>query len=404
MALGVGLLIGAERERRNLSRAIRSNAGIRTFSAAALAGAVSYAVGGVAALSVTVACIGLLAAAAYWRLHEEDPGLTTEIALVLTPLLGALAMDEPAYAAGAGVIVAILLAARAPLHRFVGSTLSAEEVRDGLILALIGLVVLPLAPDRAIGPYGALNPHMIVLAVTVFLAIGGAGHILVRALGPTAGLPLAGLAGGFVSSLATIAAMGTRAKMSPARLGPAIAGAVLSTIATIVQLAILLAVVSPAALRALAGSLAAGIVTAAIYGAVFTLFALRDGAPDGKDEDRAFSLQNAVMLAVLIAAAMAASAALRAWLGPSGLAAAALATGLVDAHAGALPPAMLVAAGDLAPGGAVIPILLALSANGVSKVAMAISGGRRFATCVIPGIVLVSAAAWAGAWLQTSIP
>ena len=96
MALGVGLLIGAERERRKQERPSPSAAGIRTFTVAALAGAVALLVGGVLVLAVVAVAVTAFAALGYWRAEgEDDPGLTTEIALVLAVLVGALAVPEP---------------------------------------------------------------------------------------------------------------------------------------------------------------------------------------------------------------------------------------------------------------------------------------------------------------------
>jgi hypothetical protein len=57
VALGIGLLIGAERERRKGSGPSRSFAGIRTFAVTSLAGAISFSAGGQTLLSiVTAAC------------------------------------------------------------------------------------------------------------------------------------------------------------------------------------------------------------------------------------------------------------------------------------------------------------------------------------------------------------
>ena len=111
VALGIGLLIGAERERRKGQGPARAPAGIRTFSVVSLAGAISVMVGGALVLAVTVAGVAALTAVAYFRSRDEDPGLTTEIALVLTALLGGLAMQQPALAAGIAVALAALLAA-----------------------------------------------------------------------------------------------------------------------------------------------------------------------------------------------------------------------------------------------------------------------------------------------------
>ncbi len=249
VALGLGLLIGAERERRKGEGPLRSPAGIRTFTVTSLTGAISFMVGGKVLLATATAGVAILTTAAYWRGHEDDPGLTTEIALILTALLGGLAMQQPALAGGLAVTVAVLLAARSPLHRFVGSVLTEDELKDALIFAGATLVVLPLVPDRPMGPYGALNPHSIWILVILIIAISAAGYLAVRMVGSRFGLPIAGLASGFISSTATIGAMGARAAKTTAVLAAAVAGAVLSTIATIVQMALVLAATSTTTLR-----------------------------------------------------------------------------------------------------------------------------------------------------------
>jgi uncharacterized membrane protein (DUF4010 family) len=56
-----------------------------------------------------------------------------------------------------------------------------------------------------------------------------------------------------------------------------------------------------------------------------------------------------------------------------------------------------VASGKIAPQDAVVPILAALTSNTVTKIIMAAtSGGWAFALRVVPGLVLVALAAWAG--------
>ncbi|WP_312163528.1 DUF4010 domain-containing protein [Phenylobacterium sp.] len=405
MALGVGLLIGAERERRKQERPTPSAAGIRTFTVATLAGAVGLLVGGVVLLSIVTAAVAAFAALGYWRdLGEDDPGLTTELALVLAVLVGALAIPQPMIAAGVGVVVAILLAARTPLHHFVGSVLTADEVRSGLLLAGATLVVLPLLPDQAVGPYQALNLRSIWLVVILLLAISAAGHVAIRTLGVRFGLPLAGLASGFVSSTATIGAMSARAAKTPGVLAGAVAGAVLSTVATIVQMAVLLAAISMPTLQAMAAPLACAGLAAVAYGAVFTLQALRQ-PPDEEHADpgQAFSLTTALVFAGTLAVILVVSAALSARFGGAGAAVGAAAAGLVDAHAAAISIASLAASGHMEPGAAVLPILAGLTSNTLTKMVFAFSGGQRaFAWRVVPGLVLVAAAAWLGALLQAS--
>ena len=94
--------------------------------------------------------------------------------------------------------------------------------------------------------------------------------------------------------------------------------------------------------------------------------------------------------------------ALRAAFGEAGAMAAAAIAGLVDPHAAAISIAALVAAGQLEPSGATLPILAALTTNTAAKMLLAVTaGGGRFALHVVPGLVLVLAGAWIGQALNT---
>ena len=399
VALGAGLLIGAERERANLEHGRPAVAGIRTFAVAAVAGAVALSAGGVVGLATATAAVTVLVGLSYWNTRgDQDPGITSEIALVLTVLVGALAMQDPAAAAAVSVSVALLLAARKGVHHFVSSVLSEAEVRAALILAAAAVVVLPLLPDRPMGPFDALNPRSIWRLVVLVLAIGAAGHVAVRVAGPRFGLPIAGLASGFVSSSATIGAMGSRAAKDPSVLGAAAAGAVLSTLATVIQMAAVVAATSAPTLEAMSAPLILAGVGAAGYGAVFTVKALRQAPEAGDDSGQAFSLSAALVFAATLSAELLGSAALRAWFGEAGAIAAAGLAGFVDTHATAISIAALVAAGKMSPADAVVPILIGMSTNTVTKLVVAsTTGGRSFAIRVVPGLILVLAAAWAGA-------
>jgi uncharacterized membrane protein (DUF4010 family) len=398
-ALGIGLLIGVERERRKGEGARRSPAGVRTFALAALGGALGLMVGGVPGFCVTLAGVAVLAAAGYLRRDGDDPGLTTAISLVLTALLGAFSVKEPVLAAGAAVVAAVLLATRAPLHQFVRDGFTDDEARDALILASAALVILPVLPDRALGPFHALNPHAIWVVVVLVLAVGAAGHVAVRIVGERFGLAIAGLASGFVSSVATIGALGARARKAPAELGGAVAGAILSTVATIFQMAVVVGATSMPTLRALAPALAAAGVAAAAYGAVFTIALVRrrhlETAPAAPI--RAFSLVGALAFAATVATVSLAAAALKTWYGDAGVLAAAALAGFADAHSAAISVAALVADGKLSPLEAIAPILAGFLTNTISKAVFAISsGGRAYAVRVVPGLILVAIAAWAG--------
>ncbi len=396
--LGIGLLIGAERERRKGEGPSRSPAGIRTFMIASLAGGVSWALGDMPLLAVTFLGVAGLCAVGYMRTGEQDPGLTTETALLLTVLLGGFALKDPIMASALAVTVAIALMARARLHHFIRDVLSEEELTDALIFAAAALVVLPLVPDRYLGPFNAINPRTIWKIVILIMSISAGGHIAVRWLGPRFGLPLAGLASGFVSSIATIASMGARARKDPLISRPAVAAAVLSTVATVIQLAVVLAATSWRVFSVLKVSLLAAGLAAIIYAGFLTFRNTRQGTPDSLQMGRVFSLKTTFIFAATIALVQLVSAALAFRFGRSGVTAAAAVAGFADTHSPAVAVASLVASGKLVADESVLPILAGLTTNTVTKMLVAISsGGRRFAWQIIPGLILVILGAWLGA-------
>jgi uncharacterized membrane protein (DUF4010 family) len=404
VALGIGLLIGAERERRKGHGQARAPAGIRTFAIVALLGALSIEVGGGLLLSVATVGVAALAAVAYGRAQGPDPGLTTEAALVFTVVLGGFAMRQPAIAAGLSVIVAILLFARSRVHHFVRSVVTEDELHDLLLLAAAALVILPLAPNEYIGPFGALNPRTVWRLVLLMMSISGLGHIAIRVFGARIGLPLSGLASGFASSSATIGAMGARAREHPALLRPAVAAAVLSTVSTIILTAIVLAALDPRDLAAMSWSLGLAGVGAAGYGLVFTKRAIHAPLPGDFVHGRAFRLRTALIFAAALSVVAVVVAGLNQWLGAAGTTAGAAVAGLADAQAAVASVASLSAGSKLTPAQTVIPILAALTTNTVTKITLATtSGGKPFARQVVPGLIIVIGAAWLGAWLQASL-
>jgi uncharacterized membrane protein (DUF4010 family) len=396
-ALGTGLLIGAERERRKGEGPQRGALGVRTFALASLAGAISFTIGGAALLALAAGGLLILGALAYWRAPAEDPGVTTETALFVTVLLGGLAMTRPALAAGVAVATAILLSARTPLHRFTRAVLTEGEIKDALTLAAATLIVLPLLPDEQMGPYGALNPRSIWIIVILVMAIGALGHVAIRAMGAGVGLPLAGFASGFISSTATTAAMGAKARREPRFLRPAAAGAILSAVSAIIELAIVLAATNFAALRAVAAPLAWAGAAAILYALIFSVRALREDASGVEERGRAFSIWTALVFAAVLAGVSLLSNAMAEWFGPSGAAAAAALAGFANTSAAAVSMAALSGSGTLSAQDTVFPILAALSANAITRAIVAMAAGSRgFAARVITGLILTIAAAWAG--------
>ena len=399
IAVAVGALIGAERERRKGVGPGRAPAGIRTFTLTSIAGAVAFTLGGILLLAVATASVALMVVVSYWRSKDGDPGLTTEVVLVLTALLGGLCVQSPQLAAAMAVTVTVLLYAKQWLHNLVTSLISKRELDDALIFAAAAFVVLPLVPDRQMGPYMALNPHTIWIVIVLVMGISAAGYVAVRLLGARFGLPLSGALSGFISSTATIGAMGSRAKQSIALLSACVAGAVLSTVATIAQMALVVAATSMPTLVSLSSSLVLAGVAAIVYGVAFTVLSMGRPGSDEAQTNGAFRLGTAVSFGSILAVILVISAGLQATLGESGVILAAMVAGLVDTHAAAISVASLVASGKVSPQDAVVPILAGLTSNTLTKIVIAASsGGWAFAVRVVPGLVVVVLAAWAGTY------
>jgi uncharacterized membrane protein (DUF4010 family) len=398
-ALGGGLLIGIERERRKGEGPGRSLAGVRTFTLTALAGAIAQSLGQPWLAAAGAALVVLLIAIAYRRDRSGDPGATTEVALFVTYLLGIASVPQPQAAAAGAVVVAGLLAARGRMHRFATEMLSAAELRDGLILAGAALVLLPLLPDVPVAWLGGLDARRIWTLAVLIMALQGAGYVAQRWLGARRGLALAGLASGFVSSTATVAAMGARARKHP-ELGDASAAAALfSTVATFVQLAVIAAAVHPPSLASLAPALAAGLIATAAVAFLCYLRARqeRDGAmPTG----RAFNLAHATLFALGLGAVTAIVGIVEQHAGTAAMQGSAALAGLADAHAAAAAVLALAADGRLPAEAMLRTCLLVLSANTATKAVLAFaSGGSRYGLSVGAGLAAAMAAAWTAAAL-----
>ena len=393
-ALGGGLLIGIERERRKGTGPHRAPAGVRTFTLAALAGAGAQALAQPVLIAAGALLIAVLASIAYWRKRSRDPGVTTELALLVTYLLGVMAMDHPAVAAGGSVIVALLLASRSTLHKFSVDVLTATELRDGLVLAAAALILLPLLPNQPLTWTLGINPRRLWGLVVLFMALQAAGYVASRAAGPRLGLALSGLATGFVSSTGTIAALGARAREKPALRTSCVAGALLSTVATVVLLVVVVLAVYPPALSSLLPSLLSALVAAAAASAV-PLWRQRGTQPSAPPSGHAFNLVYAMGFALLLAGVTAVVSLVdRNWGGSAAVAAAALA-GAFDVHAAATSVLSLAADGKLAVKDVSLPVLVAFSTNAFMKgIAAFAGGGHAYGVWVVLGIAFTVAAAW----------
>jgi len=399
VAIGIGLLIGAERERRKGSGSQRGPAGVRTFALACFAGALTGYLQLEALLIVIAAGAVLFSAVAYRSGARKDPGLTSEFALIVTVLLGALTMQDPLLAAGLSVVTTIILATREPLHRAVKNLLSPQEAQDAPVFLAATLVILPLTPDRALGPFGAFNPRRIWELVVLVMTMSAASYIALRALGSRVGLALAGIVGGFISASATIGSMISRAKRSPELERAATSGAVLATVATVAQLFLVLLVTDSSTCRALTLPLVLAGIAAIAYALFFVVRPSKTQATNEAVPGRAFDLRLAFLFAGTISVVLLFWGLLNQRYGGRGLLFGAALSGFADTHATAISIASLVSAGRLAPEAAVKPILVGFATNTITKAVVAFTvGGSRFALRILPGLIAVVLAAFVGMW------
>jgi len=398
VALGVGLVVGLERERARDAERPRRWAGLRSFGLTSLLGGVALQTGSPVVVGVAGIAVTLLAVVVAWRAKEPDPGLTTEVALVLAFALGVLSQEAPLLAFGAALVTSALLALRARLHGLVRKLFSDRELQNALVLGVSAVLVLPLLPDRPVDPFGAISPFDVWKLVVVVMGVSALGALAQHLVRPRTGLTIAGLASGFVSSAATVASMGRLASTEPKALPAAVSGATASTVATFVQLSLLLAASGPALLGAMAVPLIAGGVTALMAAAMFTRHAGRIEAPPVRSGG-AFRLVDAVVFAVAVTGISFVAAVVQRRFGSAGVLLTAAVSGFADVHAVSGSVGALAARSAIPLREAGVAVLLALSTNAVTKVVLAAtSGPRAYLLRILAGQLAILAATWAG-WL-----
>jgi uncharacterized membrane protein (DUF4010 family) len=394
-AAAIGLLIGIERERqKNAER--KADAGLRSFTLVSLMGGLAAQTG--APLVVGAAMIFAAVIALMTRMQAEGAaqGLTTQVALVIAAILGVLAQERPGEALAAAVIVVLVISSRVPLHRFAREWLTEQEVRDGLLLAVAALVVLPLLPDRAIDPLGLANPFALWRLAVVLMGVSAFSHFAFRILGPRYGLAISGFAGGFVSSTATIAAMGRRASGDKALVRACTSGAVASILGSLLFLAILVAAADPEIIRPLVKPLGVAAILTLGYAALMA-WRTNKGHPARLTAVKAFDFRTALIFVGLVSLFSLLSWVLIAWAGDAAIYASVVGTALIDAHAAAVSIATLVAGGKLAAGEGAFAILAGFSVNMLAKAPAAFALGHfPFGMRVTLGLCVLVAGLWIG--------
>lgn len=378
-ALLIGALIGIEREKRKVAEHDHSIGGIRTFMLIAQAGAMAGWLSVKLATPWVFATVGLgvtaVVIAGYVvsvRSGASSLGLTTEIAAIVTFLLGGVCLaGQPALGVGLGIVTSAVLAWKQPIHGLI-ARIDTGDLYAGLKLAIASFVVLPLLPREPVDPWGALAPYELWLLVVLISGLSLVGYVAVRWLGPGRGTVLTGLFGGLVSSTAVTLSFARRSREDGA--GPAVlaSGLLVAWAVMFVRVAVEVAVVHAPLLPPLLAPLCA--MGAATLACAAWLY-LRPAGPVGPAVvdvplRNPFSLRAAVSFAAFFAAVLLVVALARQYLPPTGLYAVAILAGASDVDA--ITMSMAAAAregGDAAT--SVAAIVIAVLTNTLVKATLA---------------------------------
>lgn len=374
-ALGAGLLVGLVYERRKANDG-SIIAGLRSHTLVALIGVVSLWLG-LPVFAVAVLLTGAFVALGYYRTSEDDKGITSELALVFTCLLGGLALRSPVGAGALAVVAAILIHAKTRLHRLSRELISHREVTDGLMLLAFTLIVLPLLPDRPVDPWGLLNPAQVWKLAVLVMTISALGHVALRLVGTRWGLPIAGFFSGYVSSTAATAGFGKQAQAQPERLAAAVGAALLANLASLSLFVPILLAISPPLLGATRWVLLSAGATLAVGATFGVRRGLETDSPPPTSDTRMFRIGHALGFAAMITVVMVASKLLGQWLGPGGALAATFLAALAELQSATVGVANLYRDGMLDEKLARWAFVGLLAASSAAKSLVAFTSGRR---------------------------
>ncbi len=418
LALGVGLLVGFERERH-----ADTVAGVRTFGLAGLTGGLSALLTPTGATPWTLLAMasvagiagvagGVVVARRPMRLGEErsqeqgrepfrDLGLTTAFALIATTLLGGYAVlgDRSIAVAAAGVLF-LLLYIRDPLHAMI-RRLGQEDVRAIATFVLITLVILPVLPDRALGPLDAVNPRGAWMLVVLVVSISLAGYLAQTMRGTRAGTLTTGLFGGMVSSTAATVGAARRSRDDGEMLLAA-AVMLLSCGMLPLRLIVLVWAAAPAVVAVLWPSLAT-IAVVTLIGGLRSLKRANGRAlgarvlPKPKNPTQ---LGSAIAFAGVFVVVRIATKATLEYAGTGAFLVVAAVSGVSDMDAIALSAGRETVEGLMSPQLAARATLLALVVNTVFKLGVArVLGSSALMREVLPALGAAIVAALVGMWL-----
>lgn len=385
LSLGIGLLMGLERERNPSARA-----GLRTFGLTALLGTVSALIAEhtqspwiLAAGMVVVG--GMMISAYLSHPDDRDPGTTSVVALLLCYGYGAMVWyDYRTLAVMLGILTTVILYFKAELEQFT-TALTRRDITSILQFAVLSLVILPTLPNQGFGPYDAINPYQVWWMVVLISGVSLAGYGALRVVGQRHSGALLGVLGGLVSSTATTLVFSRHARedINLARL--AVVVILTANLVVMARLTILAAVLQPALVPKLAPILACGAVAGMLVGIQAWRRLAKPGDMPQLDLRNPTEIRTALTFGVAYAVVLFLSAWLGDIAGSTGLYGVALVSGLTDVDAITLSALRLFGLGRVGAEEAVTAIVLAVSAN----------------LCFKLGVVLTVARAQLGGWISS---
>lgn len=391
IAIGIGLLIGLERERVPSARA-----GLRTFGLVAMLGALTGLLGqhlhSIAPFAVGMSVIGAMIIAAYLRHPDSsDPGTTSVAALMVCYCLGAAVwLGYAKIAVMLAVGTTVLLYFKTQL-RGIATRLGPRDWISILQFSVLSLVILPILPNEEFGPYGALNPYQLWWMVVLISGVSLAGYAALQLVGAKHGAAFVGVFGGLASSTATTMVYARNARASEGLASMAALVIVLANLVMVVRVTVIAAVVAPGVLRALL----VVVVPALVLGALALIWNWRRLGNGGDavlpQTTNPTELRTALGFGALYAFVLFCAAWLSDYAGTGGLYMLAVVSGFTDIDAIALSSLRLFALERLALTPAVIAIGLGMVANLSFKTVMAVViGGRALGVKVLAGMGAVA--------------
>jgi len=388
VSLGIGLLIGLERERKPDAKA-----GLRTFGLTGLLGCLAAMLGEqsgsgwILAVGLLMMAAMMIAALANDPQDDGDPGTTSVVALMLCYGLGALVWyGNATLAVMLAITTTVLLYFKGQLQS-VTRSLTHKDLISILQFAVLSLVVLPILPNADYGPYDALNPHQVWWMVVLISGLSLAGYAALRVVGNRHGAPLLGLFGGMVSSTATTLVFARNARDDANLVATATLVILIANLVVTVRLGIVAVLLAPTLLLPLVGVLGVGL----LLGLVAVLFKWRTLTGAGElplpEVKNPTEIRTALAFGLLYGVVLLLAAWLQDIAGSQGLYLVAFASGFTDVDAITLSILRLFNQQTLEAGPVVVAIGLASLANLVFKSGLvAAIGGRDLARRTLPGL------------------